>query len=73
MRRLIVVLLATLALAVAASPSVFADTTVQLSLACSDGTTIALAVDASTLTDLTGEVQALKNRENHRGCRLKIV
>ncbi|MEA2668236.1 MAG: hypothetical protein QOJ33_1170, partial [Chloroflexota bacterium] len=56
---LIVVLLATLALAVAASSSVFADTTVQLSLACSDGTTIALAVDASTLTDLTGEVQAL--------------
>ncbi|MEA2636402.1 MAG: hypothetical protein QOH92_3169 [Chloroflexota bacterium] len=59
MRRLIVVLLATLALAVGASSSVFADTTVQLSLACSDGTAMALAVDASTLTDLTGEVQAL--------------
>ena len=59
MRQLIVVLLATIALAVGASSSVYADTTAQLSLACSDGTTIVLAVDASTLTDLTGEVQAL--------------
>jgi len=59
MRRLIVVLLATLALAAGASLNGYADTTAQLSLACSGGTTIALAVDASTLTDLTGEVQAL--------------
>jgi Right handed beta helix region len=49
-----------LALAVATPMAVVADTaTTQVTAACSDGTTITVPVDASSLLDSTGEVQAL--------------
>jgi hypothetical protein len=51
---------AALALAVGTPTAVVADTaTAQITVACSDGTTITVPVDASSLLDSTGEVQAL--------------
>ena len=59
MSRYVGALLASLALILGASSSALGDSTDELSLACDASSTITVSIDATALTDLTGEVQAL--------------
>jgi hypothetical protein len=59
MRRFILALVAGLAVTLGTSLAAGADRTEQLTLACSDGTTISVSIDTGTLIDLNGDVQAL--------------
>src|SRR5438477_13200138 len=59
MSRYVGALLASLALILGASSSALGDSTAELSLACDASSTITVSIDATALTDLTGEVQAL--------------
>jgi len=71
MGRLVLTLVASLALIAAMSPSAIADISdTQVTLSCNDGHSVTAAVDPTTLLELTAEVQALIDDPTGLSCTL---
>jgi hypothetical protein len=71
MRRLVLTTVASFGFIAATSPSVITDTSdTQVTLTCNDGHSVALAVDPTTLLQLTAEVQALVGDPTGFSCTL---